>query len=306
MKIKKNNRRFEGQLQLFLLALPGIIWFFIFCYVPMAGSVVAFKNYKPNKGIWGSKWVGLKNFEFLFSSNSAGRIVRNTLIYNFASIIIVAVVAVCIALLMNNVKRKFYIKTYQTMLFLPRFISWVVVGYMALIFFHYEYGVFNNILASLGFEKISWYQEPSYWWVILIVFNVWKVMGYTSLIYYGAIIGIDESLYESADIDGANGWTKTWKITIPLIRPTIIIMSLMSIGSIMRADFGLFYYVPNDSGSLYSTTDVLDTYIYRALKGSGDIAGSAAASFFQSVVGFMMIIISNWIVNKVDSSSALF
>lgn len=306
MKLKTNNRKLIGQMQLMLLALPGIIWFFIFCYIPMAGSVVAFKDYKPNMGIWGSKWVGFKNFEFLFSSSNAVRIVRNTLIYNFASIIIVAVVAVIIALLMNNVRRKIYIKAYQTMLFLPRFISWVVVGYMALIFFHYEYGIFNHILEMIGMEKISWYQEPNYWWAILIIFNVWKVMGYTSLIYYGSIIGIDESLYESAEIDGANGWTKTWKITLPLIRPTIIILSLMSIGSILRADFGLFYYVTNDSGSLYSTTDVLDTYIYRALKGSGDIAGSAAASFFQSVIGFIMIMISNNIVNKIDSDSALF
>lgn len=305
MKLKK-SRGFSGQMQLQLLALPGILWFFVFCYIPMGGSIVAFKNYKPNLGILKSEWVGLKNFQFLFSSSDAARIVRNTLIYNFISIFVVAAVAVAIALMMNNVKRRIHIKIYQTMLFLPRFISWVVVGYMALIFFHYEYGILNGMLVKMGFEKISWYQEPQYWWVILVTFNVWKVMGYTSLIYYGAIIGIDGSLYESADIDGANGWTKVWRITLPLIRPTIIIMSLMSIGSIMRSDFGLFYYVTNNSGTLYSTTDVLDTYIYRALKGAGDISGSAAASFFQSVVGFIMIMLANYTVKKIDDDSALF
>ncbi len=299
LKIQKN-------FQLILLGLPGLLWFFIFCYLPMAGSVIAFKDYRPKSGIWGSEWVGLDNFKFLFGSNNAGRLLFNTIFYNFLSIFIVAAVSILIALLMDLVAKRIYLKTYQTLLFLPRFISWVVVGYMGMILFHYEYGVMNQIVRAFGGEQISWYLEPKYWRVIIPVFNVWKTMGYTSLIYYGTIIGIDTQIFESAEIDGAGTFRKIWYITLPLLKSTVIVMSLMSVGSIMRADFGLFYYVPNNSGALYEVTDVLDTYIYRALRGAGDMASSAAASFFQSVVGLIMVVGCNAIVKKIDSDSSLF
>lgn len=305
---QRNTRKIKNHksLQLFLLALPGIIWFLIFSYIPMGGSVVAFKAYKPKLGILGSDWAGLDNFKYLFTSNTASRILFNTFFYNFLSIFIVAAVSVLIALLMDLIDKRVYLKTYQTMLFLPRFISWVVVGYMAMILFHYEYGIFNKLLVKMGIDAVSWYLEPKYWRVTLLAFNVWKTMGYTSLIYYGTIIGIDAEIYEAAEIDGAGPLKKIWYITLPLLKSTIIVMSLMSVGSIMRADFGLFYYVPNNSGALYETTDVLDTYIFRALRGAGDISGSAAASFFQSVVGLVMVLVCNTVVRKFDNDSALF
>lgn len=293
-------------LQFLLLALPGVVWFIIFSYIPMGGAVVAFKDYKARLGIFGSEWSGLENFKFLFTSDTAARILFNTFFYNFISIFIVAAVSILIALLMDLIDKKIYLKTYQTMLFLPRFISWVVVGYMAMILFHYEYGLFNQVLGWFGVEPVSWYLESKFWRPILLSFNVWKTMGYTSLIYYGTIIGIDSEIYEAAEIDGAGPLKKIWYITLPLLKSTVIVMSLMSVGSIMRADFGLFYYVPNNSGSLYEVTDVLDTYIFRALRGSGDVAGSAAASFFQSVVGLVMVLVCNGIVRKIDNDSALF
>ena len=304
MKTKSLSHR--KSLQLSLLELPGLLWFFIFCYVPMAGIVVAFKSYKPKIGILKSSWVGLENFKFLFASNDAMKIVWNTVFYNFLSIFIVTLVSVVIALIMDAVASRKYIKVYQTMLFLPRFISWVVVGYMAIALFHYENGLFNHILEAMKKEKISWYLKPQYWRTILVTANVWKQMGYTCLIYYGTIIGIDTSIYESAEIDGATSMKKVIYITVPLLKPTIIVMILMSIGSIMRSDFGLFYYVPNNSGALYGVTDVLDTYIYRALRVTGDFSSTAAASLFQSVVGFVMILLSNAAVKKFDSESSLF
>lgn len=293
-------------LQLLCLALPGIIWLIIFCYVPMGGSIVAFKNFKPKQGILGSAWNGIDNFRFLFSSDAASRILMNTLFYNFLSIFIVAAVSVMIALLMDLIDKRVYLKTYQTILFLPRFISWVVVGYMATILFHYEYGLVNQLLEWFGAKPISWYLEAKPWRPILLSFNVWKTMGYTSLIYYGTIIGIDSEIYEAAEIDGAGPLKKIFYITLPLLKSTIIVMSLMSVGSIMRADFGLFYYVTNNSGALYEVSDVLDTYIFRALRGAGDISSSAAASFFQSVVGLIMVLTCNGLVRKIDNDSALF
>ncbi len=305
--LKKTGRiKNYKNLQLLCLALPGILWFFIFAYIPMGGAIVAFKNYKPKLGILGSEWIGMENFKFLFTSNNATRIVFNTLFYNFLSIFIVAAVSVLIALLMDLIDKRVYLKTYQTMLFLPRFISWVVVGYMATILFHYEYGLFNKVLGAFGVEPISWYLESKYWRPILLSFNVWKTMGYTSLVYYGTIIGIDSEIYEAAEIDGAGPLKKIFYITLPLLKSTVIVMSLMAVGSIMRADFGLFYYVPNNSGALYETTDVLDTYIFRALRGVGDVSSSAAASLFQSVVGLIMVIACNTIVRKIDNDSALF
>ncbi|MBQ4517934.1 MAG: sugar ABC transporter permease [Clostridia bacterium] len=293
-------------LQLGVLTIPGVIWFLVFSYIPMAGAVIAFKDYKPKRGIWGSEWVGFDNFEFLFSSNDAGRLVFNTVFHNFISIFLVAFVAVAIAVFMDLVDKRIYVKTYQTMLFLPRFISWVVVGFIGTILFHYEHGILNQVVAFFGGEAVSWYLTPKYWWFIIPAFGVWKTMGYTSLVYYGTIMGIDTQIFESAEIDGANTWGKIRHITLPLLRPTIIIMSLMSVGSIMRADFGLFYYVPNNSGSLYSVTDVLDTYIFRALRGAGDMTSSAAAGLFQSVVGLIMVVTCNTIVKKFESESALF
>ena len=309
---KKSNLRthkdvnFKSRMELLLLSLPAVIWFLIFSYIPMLGIVVAFKKYSSSLGILGSQWVGLNNFRFLFSANYAVRILRNTIVYNFASIILTTVFSVAIAIMMENVINRSCIKVYQTVMFLPRFISWVVVGYMVMVLMDYEHGILNGLISFCGGEKVSWYLEKKYWWSILPLAGVWKSMGYLSLVYYGAVIGIDPTLYEAADIDGAGKWKQIRHITIPMIRTSVIIMTLMSIGGIMRSDFGQFYYVPNNSGAIYEVTDVLDTYIYRTLRVDGDISGSAAAGLFQSVVGFVLILISNKLVDKYDSDSSLF
>lgn len=312
--LKKNKpKRFafggvnlKNNIQLTVLSAPALLWFLIFSYIPMLGLIVAFKDYNMSLGIFASPWTGFDNFKFLFSANYAVRILRNTLLYNFASIILTNAVAVAIAIMMESVMSKKCIKFYQTAMFLPRFISWIVVGYMVMVLLDYESGIMNGIITKLGGEQVSWYLEKKYWWMILPVANIWKTMGYSSLVFYGAVMGVDPSLYESARLDGANKWQQIWSITIPMIRTTIIILVIMSIGNILRADFGLFYYVPNNSGALFEVTDVIDTYIYRALREEGDVATSSAAGFFQSVVGFVMIMITNKIVDKVDSQSALF
>jgi len=307
-KSKKKKKKLQNvnTFSLTLLAAPALLWFLIFSYLPMGGSLIAFKNYKPKLGIMASEWIGLDNFKYLFSSNDASRILVNTIFYNFVSIFLVAAFSVFVAILMDVVSKRLYLKVYQSLLFLPRFISWVVVGYIALALFDFDMGVLNTVLKALGREPVSWYLSPQYWRVILLAANLWKSIGYTSLIYYGAILSIDSNVYEAAEIDGATFLNKIFRITIPLIKQTIIVMTLMSIGNIMRADFGLFYYVPNNSGALYAVTDVLDTYVYRAMRGLGDFATSSAVSFFQSVVGLVMIVVCNAIVKKIDEDSSLF
>ncbi len=303
---RKRRKKHTNTLALTMLALPAIIWFLIFSYAPMVGSLIAFKDFKPKLGFFESEWVGFENFKYLFGSNDASRIVFNTLFYNFVSIFLVAAVSVLVAILMDIVSKRYFLKLYQSMLFLPRFVSWVVVGFIGLSLFDYDMGVLNEINQTMGNEPVSWYMSPQYWRGILLTANVWKSVGYTSLIYYGAILGIDNEIYEAADIDGATFRQRIFRITLPLIKPTIIMMMIMSVGNIMRADFGLFYYVPNNSGALYETTDVLDTYVYRAMRGLGDFSTSAAVSFFQSVVGLILVVVCNKIVKKIDEDSSLF
>jgi len=304
--IKMKKRKHTNTFALTMLALPAIIWFLIFSYAPMAGSLIAFKDYKPKLGFFESEWVWFDNFRYLFESNDAVRIVSNTLFYNFVSIFLVAAVSVFVAILMDIVSKKYFLKIYQSMLFLPRFVSWVVVGYIGFALFDYDLGVMNELNEIAGNEPINWYMSPEYWRTILLSANVWKSVGYTSLIYYGAILGIDSEVYEAADIDGATFRQRIFRITIPLIKPTIIMMMIMSVGNIMRADFGLFYYVPNNTGALYETTDVLDTYVYRAMRTLGDFSTSAAVSFFQSVIGLILVVTCNKIVKKIDEDCSLF
>lgn len=302
----KMYRSWESTIKLGLLALPAMVWFIVFCYIPMFGIVIAFKDFNYAKGIFGSNWNGFDNFVYLFSSNDAVRILRNTILYNVAFITIGTVVAVTLAILLDKIKSKAFIKFCQTSMFLPYFISWVIVGFIAQQFFSLNNGLANHIIEIFGGEKISWYTVPRPWIFILIITNIWKTIGFNTIVYYGSIMGIDSSLYEAAKIDGANEWQVTKKIIIPMLKPTIMILFIMSIGNILRADFGLFYYVPNNQGPLYAVTDVIDTYIYRALKVSGDISGSSAASFLQSVAGLILVLTANGITRKLDEENALF
>ncbi|MNO27550.1 putative multiple-sugar transport system permease YteP [compost metagenome] len=294
-----------------LMVLPGALWFLFFSYLPMVGTVIAFKEYRYSReGFWASiinsKWVGWDNFKFLFTTNDAYVITRNTLLYNAVFILLGLVLSVIMAIVLAEIANKKLAKVYQTGMFLPYFLSWVVVGYFAFSFLSSESGVLNHILGYFGADPINWYSEKKYWPVILVLVYLWKALGYNSVVYLAAIMGIDKSLYEAAMIDGAGKFQQIRNITLPLLSPIITIMTLLAIGKIFYADFGLFYQVPRNSGTLYSVTNVIDTYVYQGLKSTGEIGMSTAAGLYQSVVGFVLVITSNYIVRKFNKDSALF
>lgn len=299
---KKNRKR---GIQLFSLALLPLIYVIIFSYLPMFGLVIAFKNYRFDKGIFGSDWVGLKNFEYFFKSSDFGRVVKNTISLNLTFIVVGMICAVSLGILLYELKSRRGTKVYQTILILPYFISMVIVGYMVYAFLNPSYGLFNRILVKLGVKPINWYAESKLWPGILTIAFVWKNVGIDCVIYYAALMGIDNSLFEAAEIDGAGKWQKIRYVTLPCLKSIIIMLFILKIGGIFRADFGLFYQLTRDIGALYPTTDVMDTYIFRAMKTIRDYGMSSAAGFLQSVVGFVTVMITNWIVEKLDSDSAL-
>ena len=294
-------------LPLYLMFLPGAIYMLINNYAPMAGLVVAFKSYNVRKGLFGSEWNGLKNFKFLFATPDAFVITRNTLLYNFAFIIINMVLGILFAIFICDIINKHAKKVYQSAILFPYLMSAVIVGYIVFAFCSQSNGILNNtILPALGIDPISWYSEAKYWPFILIFVNTWKGIGYGCLIYISAINGIDPSLYEAAALDGASKWQQIKAITLPSLVPTIVTLTLMSVGRIFYSDFGLFYQVPRNSGMLYSTTNVIDTYVYRGLMEQSNIGMSAAAGFYQSIVGFILVLAANAIVKKFSEENALF
>jgi len=306
-KRKELRKRLARYIPLYFMLLPGACYLIINNYIPMGGLVIAFKNYNYSKGIWGSDFVGLKNFEFLFTTQEAWTITRNTLLYNTAFIVIGTLFAVTVAVLLGELAGKRVKKAYQTVILIPFLISIVVVSYLAYGFLSTNTGFINNaIVKPMGKEEISFYSSPQYWPFILVLVNIWKGFGYTSIMYYATLVGIDQSYYEAAMIDGASRWQRIWHITLPGLKPTITIMTLMSIGKIFYSDFGLFYQVPMNSGPLIDVTNTIDTYVYRGLMELHNIGMSSAAGFYQSVVGFVLILIANFTVRKLDSDSALF
>jgi putative aldouronate transport system permease protein len=295
---------FKSNHELFALSLLGVLFKLIFSYIPLIGLVLAFKDYRYDKGIFGSDWIGFKNFRFFFESEDAFRITRNTILYNAGFIIITTVAGVALAIMLNEVTKKF-LKVYQTALFLPHFLSWVVVGYIAIAFLDHEKGFIDQWLMQFGMEPVKWYQEAKYWPIILNLVHLWKSVGFAALIYYAGIIGLDSGYYEAAKIDGANKWQMVTKITVPLLSPLIIILFIIDMGKMFRADFGLFYFIPNDAGLLYSTTDVIDTYVFRSLKVLGDIGMSTSVGLYQSLVGFVLVLTTNAIIKRVSKDNAL-
>ena len=291
---------------LYLMALPGLIYLFINNYMPMPGLVVAFKNYNARKGIWGSAWAGLENFKYLFATSDAFIITRNTILYNLAFIVVNTVLAIAVAIILSELKKK--IKNfYQSVILLPHLISAVIISYIVFAFLSTESGFFNNTMARLfGSEPIAWYAEKKYWPYILVFVNAWKSIGYQCIIYLATLLGFDRSFYEAADLDGATVWQQIRLITLPLLRPTVIMLTMMAVGRIFYSDFGLFYQVPQNSGALFDVTNTIDTYVYRGLLESGNISMSAAAGFYQSVVGFILVLGANLLVRKYDRDSALF
>ncbi len=295
----------ENMSLLSMCLLPAAL-LIVFCYIPMFGIILAFKDYRYDLGIFGSAWNGLKNFDFLFKSGSLAMLVRNTVGLNLLFIVVTTIVNVFVALMMYEVTSRVKIKVYQTLTLLPHFISWVIVGYMVYALFNPAYGVINSILGLCGAEPISWYAESKYWPTILLLCNVWKGTGYGCIIYYAALMGLDPTYFEAAELDGATKWQVRWHIIIPSLRTIIIINTILAVGSIMRADFGLFYQIPRNQGALYATTDVIDTFIYRALKVDNNVSVSTAVGLFQSVVNVILITITNAIVRKIEPESALF
>lgn len=310
-KVSKFLKKVYKDRALVLMALPVTIWLIIFRYIPLAGLVLAFKEFRVSRlGFWHSlmqsELVGWKNFEFLFSTVDAYRITRNTLLYNVFFIIIGTVFTVALAIALSEMRSQKLRKIYQTGMFLPYFLSWVVASYLLFSILGTEKGVINSILRSQGKDVISWYSEPKYWPFILTVMNLWKGTGYGSVVYLAAIVGIDKTYYEAAIVDGAKKWQQIKYITIPMITPLIIILTILAIGRIFYADFGLFYNVPRDSGPLYPVTDVIDTYVFRGLMKSNNIGMSTAAGLYQSFIGFILIILTNWGVKKYSEDYALF
>lgn len=308
LTIKKRSKwgEFRDNFELSLMLVPGIIFFLVFSYLPMTGVIIAFKDYRNNLGILGSKWIGLRNFKFFFTSQDAWRIARNTVGYGFLFIILGIVCAVTIAILLYEVKNKFAIKYYQTTMILPHFLSWVIVGYITYIILEPNMGILNQILNFFGMKSINWYLEPKYWVAILPVVNVWKTVGLNCIMYYAALMGIDEQLFEAATVDGASKWKKIRYITIPSLVPLMTILTILNIGSVIKGDFGLFYNIPRNVGLLYPTTDIIDTYIYRGLQTGDDIGITTAVGLFQSFVGLIMVVITNKIVKKISPENSLF
>lgn len=303
--MKKNPLARNKVKALSLMALPSILLFLVFNYTPMFGMILAFKDYKYDKGFFGSPWVGLKNFKFFFESMYAWRVTRNTMVHNMVFIFVTLVLSVIVALILYEITQKHLIKFYQTVMFTPYFLSMSVIAFVSYAFFNADMGVLNNLMESMGKEPVLWYSDPNKWILIMPIIYVWKNLGYYVIIYYAGLMGIDNSYFEAAEIDGATKFQQIRYITIPLLSSIIIVMVILQVGRIFYSDFGQFYLVPRDSGALYSVVDVIDTYIYRALRVTGDVGVSSAVGVYQSVVGFILVMLTNLVAKKIDPDSAI-
>ena len=305
---QKNN--FLGKLKryrvLLLMLLPAVLYVILFNYIPMAGIILAFKKYNYVDGIFGSPWNGVDNFRFFFKSGQAWKVTRNTFLYNAAFIIVNNILQLAVAIFLVEIKNKRFRKVSQSFMFLPYFISWVVVSVIAFNILSYDYGIVNKVIVAFGGEKVNLYSMPKIWPLIIIVFNAWKSVGYGSILYLASIMGIDTSIYEAAEIDGAGKLPRIFKITIPMVRPTMIILVLLAVGGIFRGNFDLFYNLIGTNGTLYDVTDVIDTFTFRALINNNDIGMAAASGFFQSVLCFVTVVFANRLVSSYDKDYALF
>ena len=301
------SKKIRRYLPLYLMALPCLIYIFCNNYLPMFGIVIAFKKLNFAKGIWGSPWNGFNNFRFLFTTQDAWIITRNTVLYNLLFIVVGMVFSITVAILLNEIRSKFASRFYQSVILIPHLMSWVIVSYIAYALLSNETGLINNrILLPLGREAINWYSEKRYWPFILLFVNQWKGIGFSTIVYLSSIVGISQDYYEAARIDGATKWQQIRFITLPLVKPTVITLLILSLGRIFNSDFGLFYQLPRNSGILYDVTNTIDVYVYNALMNNNDFAKSSAASVYQAVVGFALVMITNAIIRKVDSDNALF
>lgn len=291
---------------LLLMCLPAILFFFFFCYMPMPGIWVAFVKYNYRDGIFGSEFVGLRNFEFLATSGKLFILTRNTVLYNVAFILLGNALAVFVAILLNEMRGKWFKKISQTIMFLPYFISQVLVGILVFNLLNYDTGFVNGILTSLGLERWQPYANANSWPPLLIVIYLWQQTGYNSVVYFAAIMGIDSEMIEAAKVDGANGFQKIRYIILPSLKPTIIILLLFALGGIVKGNFGLFYNVIGKNPLLYGTTDIIETYVYRATMTDFNFSTASAVGLYQSIIGFIIVVTVNWIVKKVEPDYSLF
>lgn len=299
-------RKLKSFIPLYMMMIPGLVYLVINNYIPMLGIIIAFKKINFRLGIIKSPFVGLDNFEYLFKTKDAWVITRNTIGYNSVFIVLGTCVAITVAILLNEVTKEKLRGVYQSLILLPFLVSIVVVSYLVFAFLSTDSGFFNNLRASAGLKPISWYTTTKYWPFIIPIVQLWKTFGYSSIIYYATLVGIDRTYYEAAVVDGANKWHQIRFITLPLLRPTIITLVLLQIGRIFYSDFGLFFQVPMNSGPLYSVTNTIDTYVYRGLLQTNNVGMSSAAGLYQSVVGFLLVFTVNHVVSKLSKENALF
>ena len=300
------GREFKKNWILTLMLLPAIIYVIAFSYLPMGGIILAFKDFNYTQGIFGSPWLGLGNFQFLFQSGQAFRVTFNTIAYNVAFMVVNIILQVALAVIISEIGGKYFKKTMQTFLLLPFFISWVVVGAVVYNLFSYNTGFVNSILVSMGFNKADFMNQPIIWPFLIVMFNTWKNLGYGSVVYLASISGIDQEMYEAAEIDGASIMQRIFKITIPQVKPTVIVLVLLGLGRIVNGDFGMFYNLTGNNALLYKATDIVDTFVFRSLMLNHDFGMSAAAGVYQSVLGFAIIMTVNGIIRKVQPDYALF
>lgn len=305
-KIKGKKSALRKQWPFYVMILPGLLYLLINNYGPMTGLFIAFKKIDYGKGIWASPWAGLENFTYLFKTSAAFEITRNTILYNLAFIVVGTVMGIAVGIMLSELRSKAKTKFFQTAILLPFLLSWVICAYIGYAFLSKETGLINNVLESFGINGVDWYNDPSKWPLILLFVNIWKGLGYSAIIYMSTIIGIDHSLYESAMVDGATKWKQIWYITLPMLKSTVIMLVIMNVGRMFYSDFGLFYQMPMNSGSLFGVTQTIDTYVYRALMQQNDIAMSSAAGFYQSIVGFVLVLAANAIVRKLSPEDAMF
>lgn len=305
---KRSAKRasFKKWLPIFIMGLPGFLYLFINNYMPLYGLAIAFEKYDYSKGISGSPWAGLANFEYLFKTKDAWVITRNTICYNLVFILLDVIICVALAIFLNEVRSKVTKKFYQTVILLPYLMSMVVVSYLAYAFLGDRTGLINSVLNAVGLESVQFYATKSYWPFILTFVRTWRFIGYGTIIYLSTLVGFGDTYYEAAELDGATKWQQIKFITLPLLKPTIIMLTTLSMGNIFRSDFGLFYQVPRNQGLLYAATDTIDTYVFRALLKNGNIGLSSAAAFYQSVVCLITILLFNWLIRKISKEDALF
>ena len=309
--MKKFVRTLRENFILLFMVLPGAAWLILFFYIPVFGNIVAFKDYHITgegfiDSVMKSKWVGFDNFKFLFSSKDAYIITRNTVLYNLGFIFLGLIVSVGIAIIFSELRSKRVVKVLQTSMLFPYFLSWVIISFFTDAFLNVDKGLVNHILASFGMKAINFYSELWIWPALLLFLGIWKGFGYSSVMYYATIMGIDPTFYEAATVDGASKWQRIRNITIPQLSSLITVLTILAVGNIFRADFGLFYQIPHNAGALYSVTNVIDVYVYNGLTKSGDIGMTAAAGLYQSVVGLVLVLISNIIARRIDKNAALF